>query len=364
MKCLSNSSKKKKIIMALLLVIIISVGGIYLYIRNSVFVPKINTDSLDTNQDMNYQVQKGITNILLIGTDGRTLNEQSRSDSIIIATIDNNTKKVKLTSIVRDTYVEIKGHGNDKINAAFAYGGADLLMDTIQRNFNIRLDKYVIINFWGFEGLVDSIGGLDVEVKDTEVAEINKFIGETDTQKSPPLVKGGLQHLDGQQSLAYARIRHVGNGVYERDSRQRIVLTLLVNKLKDTSFIQYPKVLSKLLPCFKTNIEPTSIINYAYTVANFKPITIDQLEMPISQLSDGRIYESSWVLLMDKKQNGIILNNFIFNDKKPTSSDYNINQFKSILNTYLEAEKKTNPTLNQEDPALKKEPAASDHTIR
>jgi len=364
MKFLSSFSTKKKIVMAVLLVIVISVGGTYLYIRNSVFVPKVTADTTDTSQEVNYQVQNGVTNILLIGTDGRTLDEQSRSDSIIIATIDNNTKKIKLSSIVRDTYVEIKGHGNNKINAAFAFGGADLLMDTIQRNFNVKLDKYVIINFWGFEGLVDSIGGLDIDVKDTEVAEINKFIGETDTVKSPSLTVGGVQHLDGQQSLAYARIRHVGNGVYERDSRQRTVLTLLVEKLKDTSFIQYPKVLAKLLPCFKTNIEPTTIINYAYTVANFKPITIDQLEMPLAQLSDGRIYNSSWVLLMDKTQNGKVLNNFIFKDKKPIESDYSLSQFKTVLNTYLVAEKKANPTLNQNDPALKKEPVASDHTIR
>lgn len=364
MKFMSNLSKKKKIILAVVLVIIISAGGFYYYIRSNVFVPNVAADTTDSSQEVDYQVQKGITNILLIGTDGRTLDEQSRSDSIIIATIDNNTKKVKLTSVVRDTYVEIKGHGNNKINAAFAFGGADLLMDTIQRNFNIKLDKYVIINFWGFEGLVDSIGGLDIAVKDTEVAEVNKFIGETDTVKSPALTQGGLQHLDGQQSLAYARIRHVGNGVYERDSRQRTVITLLVDKLKDTSLIQYPKVLAKLLPCFKTNIEPTTIINYAYTVANFKPITIDQLEMPIAQLSDGRIYNSSWVLLMDKTQNGKMLNNFIFNDKKPVESDFNLNQFKSVINTYLAAEKKSNPTVNQSDPALKKEPYASDHTIR
>jgi LCP family protein required for cell wall assembly len=360
----------RRIILVLILIIIAGIGVLYLYLRSNIYrttktIPNTEIQESKSNNESDkepvYEEAKGITNILIIGTDARQLNENSRSDSMMIATIDSNKKEVRLTSILRDTYVDIKGHGKQKINAAFAYGGAELLMNTLQNTFNIKLDKYAIINFGGFEGVVDAVGGLDINVKSYEVSEINKYIGETDSVKSPMITKAGYQHMDGQQSLSYARIRHVGNGVYERDERQRTVASLLLDKLKTTSVFNYPTLMSKLMPCIKTNIEPAFFLSYAYTVSKFKPLKVEQLQIPLTELSDGRIYNGSWVFLMDKQQNASILNDFVFKSIIPDKKKLNYSSFKRAIDKYLSEEVKKEP---KSIPAgdLKKEPYESDHS--
>ena len=108
---------------------------------------------------------------------------------------------------MRDTLVNIPGHGEQKINAALAFGGPDLLMKTIKENFNLSLNKYVMVNFNGFTSIINAVGGIDVDVHDYEIKELNKFIGEYEKVKSPKIEKPGMQHLDGVQATAYCRIR-------------------------------------------------------------------------------------------------------------------------------------------------------------
>ena len=390
-----NKKFKNKIVYLvsiIVLIIFLGVGSSYIFIRQKIYVAPRGNNLLNMNknqvtpqdheieeeeknndiddikeernrakEEVKYEKQKGITNILLIGTDSRSVNEQSRSDSIIIATIDAINKNIKLTSIMRDSYVNIKGYKSQKINASYAIGGPELLMDTIERNFNIKLDKYIIVNFWGFQDIVNAIGGIDINIKDYEIAEMNKFIGEVDKQKSPKIQKAGVQHLDGQQALAYTRIRHVGNGSYERNLRQREVLSVIVSKLKDTSVFQYPSLLSNILPHIKTNIEPTSIMNYVYTVYKFKPLEVKQLQIPLDELSEGRIYKGTWVFLLDKEQNGRVINDFIFKNTITKKEDLNLPGFKKKLNEYLRSERKANPTIKYENKDENIEPYESDH---
>ena len=182
-------TRKNKILISVIAVIIAVVISSFLYAFYSYekYVHVSASDVVDNNlskeelddiekNNVDYKEVDGITNILLLGTDGRTLDEASRSDTIMILTIDDIHKKLKLTSIMRDTFVEIPGHGEQKINAAFAYGGTTLLMKTIEMNFQIKLDKYAIINFFGFKDLIDSIGGLDIDVKPSELHELNRCI--------------------------------------------------------------------------------------------------------------------------------------------------------------------------------------------
>lgn len=328
-------SKKTKIIIIISIILALLVGSVvfgYFYVRSKIYS---NSDISDITTEDSFEEVPGITNILLIGTDARDLNERARSDSIIIATIDNNTKKLKLSSIMRDTFVDIPGYGEQKINAALALGGPELLMKTIKENFDFTLDKYVMVNFWGFEDIIDGIGGIEVDVKDYEIPEINKFIGEVRDVKSPPLTTPGLQHLDGQQALAYARIRKVGNGSYERTERQRRVLDIVAEKMMDVSVVKYPGLLYDLLPSVKTNIEPLTLLNYAYTVSKFGELKFDQLQIPATELSQGGLYRNKgWVLLTDKEQNGKILNDFIYNDKPYSSEDIDKEHFNSVMANY------------------------------
>jgi anionic cell wall polymer biosynthesis LytR-Cps2A-Psr (LCP) family protein len=333
-------------------------------------------EDLELQKVKKYNEVKGITNILLLGIDDRGTQEPIRSDTIMILTLDDNNKKMKLTSIMRDTYVEIPGHGSQKINHAFAYGGVNLMAQTIEKNFNISLQQYVKINFDGFKDLADSVGGLDVNIKDYEaVNELNRCIlleiydnpksnlkrvkditenagllrlreeGATLIKDNPRLSKSdydyifqtaglvqsaGDVHLNGAQLLAYSRMRHIGAGSYERNERQRNVVNLLVDKLKDTPQIKYLSIVNKLLPYVKTNIGITDALNLVYTTYKINNFNMEQLQIPATKLSDGRIYKNKgWVLLIDKEQNNKILKEFIFDNIKYDETKYSTFNYKN-----------------------------------
>jgi LCP family protein required for cell wall assembly len=358
---LKKMSIQKKVALSISTIFLVSffaVGAYYVHVRSRIYV-SANGGSFGNDIDYSdvemeaplYEEQKGITNILLIGTDAREIDEPSRSDSIIIATIDDINKNIKFTSIMRDSYVDIPKYKTQKINAAYQLGGPDLLMKTIEMNFRIRLDKYIIVNFWGFEDIIDSVGGLDVNVKEHEIKEINKYIGETREVKSPPLTYTGYQHLDGQQALAYARIRKTDTE-YNRTERQREVLGLLAQKLKSTSLINYPKVMESMLACVRTNIEPASLLNYAYTVSKFEPLEVTQLQVPMTDLSWGGMYNGAWVLLMDKNQNAKVMNDFIFTNKTTTKEELDMEAFKEAISIYKS--KEVIKEHNNSDPSLDK----------
>ncbi|MGL4774150.1 MAG: LCP family protein [Clostridium sp.] len=343
-------SMKKKILIgisAFLGVILISLLGGYIYFRNT-FYQATNPPVESGNDDVDYREVEGITNVLLIGTDGRTLDEKSRSDSMIIASIDKNNNNVKLVSIMRDTLVNIPGHGEQKINAAYAFGGVELLMQTISQNFGIKLDKYVAVNFWGFESIIDEIGGLELEVKDYEINEINKFMGEaTGGQTSESITKAGVQTLDGQQALSYARIRKVGNGAYERDARQREVLFKLAEKLKDTNPIKWPGLATALSGQVKTNIDIPEALNLAYTIYKMPVLDLKEMQIPQNEISWGGLYKNKgWVLLCDKEQNGKLLNEFLFENKIPEPTTFDTKSWRAKLTQLKDEEKKYNKDNN------------------
>ena len=308
----------KYIFISIFIILLIILGVSYISVRNKIYKgEKITFDSPSLNQVEDYKINSNkdeIINILLVGTDKRQPNEVSRADSIIIATIDKKHNKMKFSSILRDTNVNIKGHGEDKINAAYAYGGIGRLTDTIYKNLGIKLNNYVVIDFLGFEKLVDTLGGLEIDVKSYEIKEMNKFIGEVNEIKSPKIEKAGLQILDGQQVLAYTRIRKVGNGVFERTERQRRVMTLIANKLKEMSVFKYPTIVSSLMEGIETNIEPINLIKYGLNVYNMDDLKFEQIQIPSDKYSEGKTYKGSWRILMDKKQNTKLLHEFIYED--------------------------------------------------
>jgi LCP family protein required for cell wall assembly len=179
-----------------------------------------------------------VTNILLIGSDTRDETERGRTDSMILLSFNSETKKTTMTSLMRDSYVEIPDHGWAKLNAAYAYGGAELLMDTIELNFDIEVEKYVYVSFFSFIDIVDAVGGIEIDLSDEEaqymtdpMAEQNKYLGNK--KGTDYLTQGGNGvQLNGNQALAYARLRYVGNADFERTQRQRTVITKIIEKAK------------------------------------------------------------------------------------------------------------------------------------
>jgi len=338
---LSNRKKLRVTLISMLTIVSVVFTVIfagYLHVKNRIYTSS-ESKSSNSDESVNYTEVKGISNVLLIGTDGRTLDEQSRADSMIIATLDSNNKKVKLTSLFRDTLVDIPGYGESKLNSAFMNGGPELLMETVQKTYNIKVDKYVIINFWGFEAIIDQIGGLEIDVKDFQLEELNKYIGESTSGNDCPVTEPGLQLLNGKQALSYARIRYNVGDDYGRTERQREVLFKVAEKLKVTKPSRYPGVMNKMLEYIRTNIDPIEALNMAYTIYKFPTLKTEQLQMPVTELSESRLYKDlGSVILIDKEQNAEVLRRFIFEDKLPDPESFDYNSLSSKLAEYAAQE--------------------------
>ena len=334
-------STKKKIILSTVVVFALIIGMLasgYLYIRSRIYS---GLNPSEITSDIDYQEVDGITNVLLLGTDARTLDEAARADSIIIATLDNNNKNIRLTSLFRDTLVNIPGHGEGKLNAALAYGGPELLIETIRNTYGINLDKYIIINFWGFEAIIDQMGGLEFDVEDYMLEELNKYIGESTGGNDCPVTEAGVQILNGKQALSYART-----------DRQREVLIKVAEKLKETKPSKYLGIMNSMLDYIKTNIDPIEALNMAYTIYKFPALEIEQLQIPIPELADGRLYKNlGWVFLMDTEQNAKYLREFVFENKIPDSSTYDYDSFNEAMSDYKAEESDYNDrhNINPED---------------
>ena len=170
-----NSGLKKLVIFLAILVIAFPAAAFgYIYFKLNVMHDTTADESI--LNETNFQSEKGITNILLAGTDGRPGEKNSRSDAMMILTVDSKNKSLKLTSLNRDTFVNIPGHGEEKLTHAYAYGGINLLVETIENNFEVDIQNYAVVDFYSFMDIVDALGGVEVDVHKNEINEINKFI--------------------------------------------------------------------------------------------------------------------------------------------------------------------------------------------
>ena len=348
-----NKDKKKYslrnriIISTISIVLAVVVGvviGYYSYVKGKIYAEpseiEVKTVEKKNEEEVDYEEVEGITNVLLVGTDARDLKESARADSIIIATLDNNNKEIRLTSLFRDTLVDIDGYGPYKLNAAMAFGGINLLKDTIQETYNINIDKYIIINFWGFEAIIDQMGGLEIDVKDYQLDELNKYIGESTGGNDCPVTESGLQLLNGKQALSYARIRKGVGDEFERTERQREVLFKVAEKLRETKPTKYLGIMNSMLDYINTNIDLLDALNMAYTIYKFPSLETKQIHIPVTELADDMNYggEIGWVFIMDREQNTEILHDFIFNGIEPDESKFDYNSLREALNEYKTGE--------------------------
>lgn len=178
--------------------------------------------------------EAGVKNILLIGNDSRSADESGRSDAMILVSISSKTNSIHLTSLLRDIYVDIPGHDGNRLNAAYAYGGPELLMETLEENFDIEVNRYMLVNFQAFANLVDAVGGVDLELSNEEVQYVNGYLVEYNQLEGRPegtdyldTSLSGTIHLNGPQALAYCRNRYIGSD-FARTERQRKVVTAAI----------------------------------------------------------------------------------------------------------------------------------------
>lgn len=197
-------------------------------------------------------------NILLMGVDRRGMrkNEVPRSDSMMVLSVDPVSKRYDLFSILRDTYVDIPGHGSSRINSAIVDGGPELAMKAVSQFTGLNVDRYVITDFEGFKALIDAVGGVDMNVeKDMHYHDpTDKGVYDIDLKKGP-------QHLDGDKALQYARFRHDATSDYTRTERQRKLLEAVADKMKHgTTLIQLPSILKEMTPYIQTNISSIDML--------------------------------------------------------------------------------------------------------
>lgn len=194
-----------------------------------------------------------LLNILLIGQDAREGDEQARSDSMILCSYNKKTNTLTMTSFLRDLYVEIPGHGSNRINAAYSFGGTKLLKKTLEHNFGLYIDGSIEVNFSHFSEIIDHLGGVEIQLRQDEANSVNKQTGSS--------LSEGLQKLNGSQALAYSRIRNLDiDGDFSRTDRQRKVINALVDAFRDIRITELTPLLNDLLPMITTDLNPGQIL--------------------------------------------------------------------------------------------------------
>ncbi|MCM1063245.1 MAG: LCP family protein [Eubacterium sp.] len=252
-----RGSGLKKLLIAMVLLVALAGGGLYFLVGN--VYARMNHESIDSVANMPMQ-EDGVVNILLIGNDSRQNGEDGRSDAMILLSISNRTKTIYMTSLLRDMYVDIPGHDGNRLNAAYSYGGAELLMETVEENLDIPVNRYMLVNFEAFANLVDAVGGVDLELTTGELEYVNGYLVEYNMLTGRPqgtdnmdTTKPGLVHLNGPQALAYCRNRYIGTD-FGRTERQRKVLTAVIGKLPAALGANFEDLMDGLMSNLTTNL--------------------------------------------------------------------------------------------------------------
>lgn len=260
----------KKIAIAVVIIIVIILGIIAGFIYNK--VSKVNFVKIDEG-NLAIENKTGYRNIALLGVDTRDMNslDGSRSDAIIIVSINEQSKDVNLISVYRDSYIDVQGHGLTKVTHAYAYGGPELALNTLNRNLDLDISEFVTVNFEIVADVVDLVGGIDIDIDKSELSQMNKYIEDTSKnvgRKANKITSAGKQHLDGIQAVTYARIRKTAGGDYKRTERMRTVLTEVFEKAKKMDVGKLNELANKVLPQVQTNIGLSEVVSLIPTISS------------------------------------------------------------------------------------------------
>lgn len=318
--------RKFKIILSIFLIIGIAVGGMLGYydarLEASVNQGK-SLNSVDVGDNLTFN--KDVVNILLVGSDhGAIKGDHGRSDSIMIATVNFKSKELKLTSLMRDMYVEIPGHGHNKLNAAYAFGGVELLYKTIAKNFGIKIDNYCVVDFSTFEKVINKVGGIEISLEEKEA----KYLNTTNyiSKKKYRNVKVGKQTLNGNQALGYARVRYVvskkyGDGDFGRTGRQRAVLQAALNKVLQQSPTTIADIALESLKDVSTDMNASYLKTLVLKVVKMGTTEINQMRVPVEgTYKMERAQSNMFVFFTNFKANKAALKYFLFD--KGTEKDW------------------------------------------
>ena len=287
--------KKKRFLKTFLKIIAIILVVVTLFITLTALTAGYTRNDLKSNEYISKTELNNsplITNILLVGIDGES-DSSSRSDSMILLSLDYKHGKIKMASFLRDSWVVIPSSGEyHKLNASFAYGGSQLLTDTLEYNFRADIDHYVKVDFKMFTAIIDKLGGIDIEITPSEASFINKTTRHT-------VSSGDSVHINGDVALVYSRIRKLDSD-YMRTYRQRKVITAIINKVKHTSPPELFRMAREVLPMLETDLSAFEIALLAYKCGfAFLAFDIQQIRIPTEELMYADYRGGQWVEIIN-----------------------------------------------------------------
>ncbi len=308
----------KTICITFIIALLLAVGAFaaFRYYTKDLKRETIDESALNVSTENQKQsTEMKIKNVAVFGVDSRNGDDTGNSDAIMIVSVDGNRGKVKMISIARDTYVNIPKYGRTKITHAYSYGGAELAMATLNENFGLDITDYVTVNFEQLADIIEEMGGIDVELSETERVELNKYVpfGAEKVQQS------GFVHLNGEQAVSYSRIRQIDSDDM-RTSRQRKVMQCLFEKRAEISPLQYPSYIKKFMSMMETSLTDTEMLQMIPVAMN-KNLILEQDSFPNDyiQVAGERVVTEVegvrlWVYRYDLEEAAQMIHQFIYDD--------------------------------------------------
>lgn len=324
---LKNWQKVLVCFAGVLVCLTLAAGGFVAAKWSKIDTQEIAAEDLIINQEVKQNAEldlgEGYTNIALFGVDSRdgNLGKGNRTDCIIVASLNNETKEIKMVSVYRDTLLDLSEGTYQKCNAAYSYGGPVQAINMLNMNLDLDIQDYVTVDFGAIADAIDLLGGVEIDVKEEEVQYLNKFLNETANsagKEAHPVTQSGLQLLDGTQATTYARIRSTAGGDFTRTERQRLVIEKMVEKAKTTDLLTINSIIDKVFPQVSTSLTLGEIMNYAtayseYTLAGNEGFPFDKSTDTVSGLG-------SIVIPQDLASNVTKLHQFLFGTEGYTPS--------------------------------------------
>ncbi|MBR5516719.1 MAG: LCP family protein [Firmicutes bacterium] len=317
-------------IITLLLVLVIVAYSLFNSLLGDIF-----TESPE-DYDLSLTAVDGYYNILLLGVDSRDMDNLSgtRSDAIMVLSINEETNDVKILSVYRDTYLKIADRDRyDKVNHACMFGGPELVMKTLNESLDLNISNYVVVNFKAVADLVDAVGGIEVEVKDYEIKELNKYTRYTANnigREEYQLVESaGVQTLDGCQAVSYSRIRKGVGDDFQRTERMRTVVSATMDKMKGMSFGELKKLVKVVTPQVQTNLSKGNVLGLGIRLPQYN---INGTEGWPFNVTTGLLKGVSYVFPADLYNNVVEVHKEFFGQEDYVPSDNILTMSNTIKN--------------------------------
>lgn len=331
-KMTKKQKRKRRLVMLGVEAFALCILLLGLYIANIVgkidFRRGLSDEEAGINSDLDADTLarlENFQNIAIFGLDSRSANayDSNNSDVIMIASIDKDTKDVRLVSVYRDTLMNIGNDKYRKANAAYSNGGAEAAVQMLNANLDLNITEYICVDWCAMVEAIDALGGVEIEVSDAEMSMINDFMWEIEDatgQTAPRLYQSGLVTLNGTQATSYARIRHLAGDDFMRTSRQRILLEAMLNKAKQSDIGTLTKICNNVFDDVATNIQLTDIIGMAADVMKYD--VVGSTGFPFA-LTTRMLDTGDTVVPADLEYNVVTLHEFLFGVDDTTAADTN-----------------------------------------